>query len=128
MSSPLESPSKLTLMKDKLKVNDGDDEYTRYSFHRCVIQAREEEVTPFAKKPASHVHQRTFHKSTPPSVFIEWREDSAKQMQDAFEADKINWKLFKFIKDPADLEASTQVLRDNFKYIREIFAMLSSKS
>ena len=49
-------------------------------------------------------------------------------MQDAFEADKINWKLFKFIKDPADLEASTQVLRDNFKYIREIFAMLSSKS
>ena len=51
------SPSKLTLMKDKLGTQeDGDDKYTRYSFHRCVIQAREEEIPVFAKPPSSHVN------------------------------------------------------------------------
>ena len=46
------SPSRLTLMKEKLtSQEDGDDKYTRFSFHRCVIQAREEEIPVFAKQP-----------------------------------------------------------------------------
>jgi len=110
-SSGLESPSKLMQQKAQgLTTPDEENPYTHYSFHRCVVQARQDEIPPFAKIPKSHVHVRTFNKQIAPSVFREWREDTSATLADAFRADKENWKLNRFIKDPDDVTASAALL------------------
>ena len=77
----------------------------KYSFHRTVIQPRDEDIPLFAKEPLiKSPNSRWFKKDTPPSVFIDWREDyNPRTYEDSFRMDKENWKLQKFIKDTKDL-------------------------
>jgi len=99
---------------------------TRCSFHRCIIQAREEEVPPFAKMPKSKVRVRVFCRED--SVFADWKVDTDAMLKTAFRADRENWKLDRFIRDPEDLMRSEQVLSDNFARIKKIFIVEASKS
>lgn len=101
---------------------------TKYSFHRCIIQAREEEVPPFSKEPKSLDHVRTFQKEF--SVFKDWREDNDQVLSNCFNADfgytKIEKKMI--TKDQDDLENTRKVLRQNFEKIKKIFITVASQS
>ena len=61
-------------LMDQHSSNDSKKGSTKYSMHRCIIPAREEEVPPFAKIPKNKVNVRTFKKET--SVFKDWVSDT----------------------------------------------------
>jgi hypothetical protein len=74
--------------------HENSDKSVKYSLHRCLIQAREEEVPPFAKAPKSKTNERVFNKEK--SVFRDWNEPPLSQ---PFKSDSGLWKLHRFVKD-----------------------------
>jgi hypothetical protein len=70
------------------------DKSTKYSIHKCIIQAREEEVPPFAKPANNKNNERVFNKEA--SVFRDWKEPPINQ---PFKNDVSLWKLHRFVKD-----------------------------
>ena len=98
----LDSVGQQLMDQSPLKAEDHDaDARARCSFHRCIIQAREEEVPPFAKVSKSKVRVRVFCREE--SVFADWKVDTDAMLKTAFRADRENWKLDRFIRDPDDL-------------------------
>ena len=59
---------------------------------------------------------RNFHR--PSSVFHDWRADTRKNMDKAFEIDSQFIKADKFIKDKEDVEATLEVLREYFQPLK----------
>jgi len=59
--------------------------------------------------------------SKPNSVFAKWTEESSLLLDKAFEADRALSKIYKFIKDPEELEQTFAVLRKHFQQIKNQF-------
>jgi len=55
------------------------------------------------------------------SVYAKWQRDTPKMLNRAFELDWQFIKLFKFIKDQDDLEATKKVLKSYFLVAKEAF-------
>lgn len=71
----------------------------KFSMHRCIIQAREEEVPHFAKIGISKLNERVFDKEH--SVFKDWKENPPLP---TFKSDVSLWKLHRFVKDSDDAQ------------------------
>ena len=65
---------------------------------------------------------RKFHR--PNSVFANWHVDTKKNMEAAFQLDAQFLKAYKFIKDPRDLAATLEVLKEYFTPLRLQFLSL----
>lgn len=70
--SSVDSIGKNLMDQNSNNENGLSDKSTKYSIHKCIIQAREEEVPPFAKPANNKNNERVFNKEA--SVFRDWKE------------------------------------------------------
>ena len=90
----------------------------------CIAQFRNEEI-PFVKKDFfKKVVVRTFRKDA--SVFASWKFDNPSIIKQALEHDFRYWKCDRFIKDPTDLFAVKNIIKENFVVIKNSFIYLAS--
>ena len=74
----------------------------------------------------SKVVERAFNKEM--SVFQKWRQDTPKQLSDAYNEDIKLWKGYRFIKDEGDKADTERVLQKYFAELKETFIAIAATS
>ena len=97
----------------------------KFYYSRHVIPVREEQLPKIAKSMKRELTSKKFTKED--SVFRNWIDDSPQTYQNCLAHDFQYWKLAKFIKDEAEVHACEDVIRRNFKLIKEIFIQIVAK-
>ena len=95
-------------------------------FYECNINKRQEEISPFAKPSKRTNFEKKFDKQS--SVFAKWRKDNNEILKTAFEEDMRLWKGYRFIKDELERQETQEILKKNFKILKEIFIYQISMS
>ena len=91
----------------------------KFYYSRHVIPVREEQLPKFAKSMKRELTSKKFSKDA--SVFRNWVEDTPQTYQNCLVHDFKYIKLAKFIKDEAEVQACEEVIRKNFKLLKEVF-------
>ena len=98
------------------------------SFYQTQVTKREEDIPDFAKKNLSNIVVREYVKEN--SVFKAWIKDDPKNLPNIAEEDFKYWKVAGMIKDKdiEDRNGVQQVIKENYKRLKDIFINIASKS
>lgn len=95
-------------------------------FQRDIVDFRVEDISLFKKPLSSFLIQRKFQKEY--SVFADWIEDDAYNLQKCKDDAAQHWKLLKMKVDPEDREKLIEVIGQHFLLLKHIFIWLQSLS